>query len=108
MGEPGTAATMCEAFQATVARHPRQVALQPLGGAVTITWQEYAGRVKVGKLDVDSNGNTAMRYNIRGIPTLLLFKGGRVVEQKVGAVGKHEVQKMLDSHVDAVKQRDIA
>jgi len=45
MGEPGTAATMCEAFQATVARHPRQVALQPLGGAVTITWQEYAGRV---------------------------------------------------------------
>jgi thioredoxin 1 len=70
--------------------------------------QEYAGRVKVGKLDVDSNGNTAMRYNIRGIPTLLLFKGGRVVEQKVGAVGKSEVQKMLDSHVDSVKQRDIA
>jgi thioredoxin 1 len=70
--------------------------------------QEYAGRVKVGKLDVDSNGNTAMRYNIRGIPTLLLFKGGQVVEQKVGAVGKHEVQKMLDSHMDAVKQRDIA
>jgi thioredoxin 1 len=70
--------------------------------------QEYAGRVKVGKLDVDSNGNTAMRYNIRGIPTLLLFKGGRVVEQKVGAVGKSEVQKMLESHVEAVKQRDIA
>ena len=70
--------------------------------------QEYAGRVKVGKLDVDSNGNTAMRYNIRGIPTLLLFKDGRVVEQKVGAVGKHEVQKMLDSHVAALKQRDIA
>ena len=70
--------------------------------------QEYAGRVKVGKLDVDSNGNTAMRYNIRGIPTLLLFKGGRVVEQKVGAVGKSEVVKMLDSHVEAVKQRDIA
>ena len=65
--------------------------------------QEYAGRVKVGKLDVDSNGNTAMRYNIRGIPTLLLFKGGRVVEQKVGAVGKSEVQKMLDSHVAPVK-----
>jgi thioredoxin 1 len=60
---------------------------------------EYAGKVKVGKLDVDSNGNTAMRYNIRGIPTLLLFKDGQVVEQKVGAVGKTEVQKMLDSHV---------
>ncbi|MBZ5584528.1 MAG: thioredoxin [Acidobacteriia bacterium] len=65
--------------------------------------KEYAGKVKVGKLDVDANGNTAMRYNIRGIPTLLLFKGGRVVEQRVGAVGKSEVQKMLDSHVEALK-----
>jgi thioredoxin 1 len=62
---------------------------------------EYAGKVKVGKVDVDANGNTAMRYNIRGIPTLLLFKGGNVVEQRVGAVGKSEVQKMLDAHVDA-------
>ena len=60
---------------------------------------EYAGRVKVGKLDVDSDGATAMRYNVRGIPTLLLFKGGQVVEQQVGAIGKSAVQKMLDSHV---------
>ncbi len=65
---------------------------------------EYAGRVKVGKVDVDANGDTAMRYNVRGIPTLLLFKAGRVVEQRVGAVGKSEVQKMLDSHVAAVPQ----
>jgi thioredoxin 1 len=62
---------------------------------------EYAGKLKVGKLDVDSNGNTAMRYNIRGIPTLLLFKGGRVVDQRVGAVGKTEVQRMLANHVEA-------
>jgi len=60
---------------------------------------EYAGRAKVGKLDVDQNNGTAMRYNIRGIPTLLLFKGGRVVEQRVGAVGKSDVQKMLDAHL---------
>jgi thioredoxin 1 len=60
---------------------------------------EYAGKVKVGKLDVDANGNTAMRYNIRGIPTLLLFKGGQVVEQRVGALGKADVQKLLDAHV---------
>ena len=60
---------------------------------------EYAGKLKVGKIDVDSNGQTAMRYNIRGIPTLLLFKGGRVVEQKVGAVGKSEVVRMLSDHV---------
>jgi len=60
---------------------------------------DYAGRVKVGKLNVDQHGNTAMRYNIRGIPTLLLFKGGQVVEQRVGAVGKSDVQKMLDAHL---------
>lgn len=58
----------------------------------------YADRVKVGKVNVDENGGTAMRYNIRGIPTLLLFKGGQIVEQRVGAVGKSEVQKMLDTH----------
>ena len=57
------------------------------------------GRVKVGKLNVDENGATSMRYNVRGIPTLLLFKGGQVVEQKVGAVGKTDVQKMIDAHL---------
>jgi thioredoxin 1 len=60
---------------------------------------DYLGKAKIGKLDVDANGSTAMRYNVRGIPTLLLFKGGQVVEQRVGAVGKSEVQKMLDAHV---------
>jgi len=59
----------------------------------------YAGKVKIGKLDVDSNDKAATRYNIRGIPTLLLFKGGQVVEQKVGACGKSDVQKMLDAHL---------
>jgi len=58
----------------------------------------YAGRVKVGKLNVDDNGGTAMRYNIRGIPTLLLFKGGQVVDQRVGAVPKGELVKMLAPH----------
>jgi thioredoxin 1 len=62
---------------------------------------DYAGKAKIGKLDVDANGSTAMRYNVRGIPTLLLFKGGQVVEQRVGAIGKSEVQKMLDAHVGA-------
>lgn len=60
---------------------------------------EYAGSLKVGKLNVDDNGGTAMRYSIRGIPTLLLFKGGRVVDQRVGAVPKSEVVKMLTSHL---------
>ena len=71
---------------------------------IDIVAHDYAGKVKVGKLDVDSNGDTAMRYNIRGIPTLLLFKGGRVVEQRVGAIGKSEVQKMLDPHVKQFEQ----
>jgi thioredoxin 1 len=60
---------------------------------------EYAGKLKVGKLDVDENGGTAMRYRIQGIPTLLLFKGGQVVDQRVGAVGKPEVVKMLQPHL---------
>jgi thioredoxin 1 len=66
---------------------------------IDVVAREYAGKVKVGKVDVDANNNTAMRYNIRGIPTLLLFKDGRVVEQRVGAVGKSEVVKMLDAHL---------
>ena len=66
---------------------------------------DYLGRVKVGKLNVDENGATGMRYNIRGIPTLLLFKGGQVVEQKVGAVGKVEVQKMVEAHLGAAAQK---
>jgi thioredoxin 1 len=66
---------------------------------IDLVANEFAGKLKVGKLDVDNNGDTAMRYNIRGIPTLLLFKGGHVVEQRVGAVGKSEVLKMLDAHL---------
>jgi len=60
---------------------------------------EYNGKVKVGKLNVDHNNGTAMRYQVRGIPTLLLFKGGKVVEQMVGARSKADVQKVLDVHV---------
>jgi thioredoxin 1 len=60
---------------------------------------DYQGRVKVGKLNVDENGGTAMRYNIRGIPTMLVFKGGQVVAQKVGAVGKTDVAALLDSQL---------
>jgi thioredoxin 1 len=66
----------------------------------------YVGRAKVGKLNVDDNGATGMRYNVRGIPTLLVFKGGKVVEQKVGAVAKADVQKLLDAHVGAEVKSD--
>jgi len=60
---------------------------------------EFSGKLKVGKLNVDDNNGTAMRYNVRGIPTLLLFKGGQVVEQRVGAVSKSDLVKMVESHV---------
>jgi thioredoxin 1 len=58
---------------------------------------EYAGKLKVGKVNVDEHSSIAARYNVRGIPTLLLFKGGKVVDQRVGAVGKNELAKMFDS-----------
>ena len=70
-----------------------------MGPTVDQVAVDYAGKVKVGKVDVDSNQQVAARYGIRGIPTLLLFKGGKVVDQKVGAIGKPEFQKMLDPHV---------
>ncbi len=60
---------------------------------------DYVGKVKVGKLDVDSNPQSASRYQVRGIPTLLLFKGGQVVEQLVGAVPKDRVVEALNGHI---------
>lgn len=51
---------------------------------------EYAGKVKVVKLNVDENTETAPKYNVRGIPTLLIVKGGEVVATKVGAVSKSQ------------------
>ncbi len=70
-----------------------------MGPTIDTLATDYAGRVKVGKVDVDANINTAGRYQIRGIPTLLLFKGGKVVDQKVGAIPKSEVETMLKAHV---------
>ncbi|MBL0176110.1 MAG: thioredoxin [Ignavibacteria bacterium] len=55
---------------------------------------EYAGKAKIGKLDVDNNPNVAMEYGIRSIPTLLVFDKGKVVDRIVGAVPK---QKILDA-----------
>src|SRR5215467_1109561 len=62
----------------------------------------YRGRVRVGKMDVDKNIATPQRYGVRGIPTLLIFKGGQVREQIVGYVPKETIQKMLDKHANVV------
>lgn len=60
---------------------------------------EYQGRVKVGKLNVDENPQSASQFGIRGIPTLLLFNKGQPVEQIIGAVPKSQIKTKLDAHV---------
>jgi thioredoxin 1 len=57
---------------------------------------EYAGKVKVTKLDIDDSPATAQRYQIRGVPTLYLFKGGEVVAQQVGAVPKSAILQLIE------------
>jgi thioredoxin 1 len=57
---------------------------------------DYAGKVKVGKVNVDFNNQVAMQYGIRGIPALLVFKGGAVANQIVGAVPKNDITQILD------------
>lgn len=59
----------------------------------------YSGKVKVAKMDVDSSPVTPQRYGVRGIPTLLIFKGGQVQEQIVGYVQRSVIEKALDKHV---------
>jgi thioredoxin 1 len=60
---------------------------------------DYDGRVLVGKLNVDDNPGIAGRFSIRGIPTLLLFKGGQIVEQVVGLADKDSLKKLIEKHV---------
>jgi thioredoxin 1 len=57
----------------------------------------YAGKVKVCKVDVDANTDTPAKFGIRGIPTLLMFKGGEIVGQKVGALSKTQLTAFVDT-----------
>ncbi len=56
---------------------------------------QFSGSVKVGKLDIDENPSTAEKYRIRGVPTVILFKGGQVVDQVVGLVAKTKLETMI-------------
>ncbi len=67
--------------------------------AVEAIAKDYAGRAKVGKVNVDENMSTSSKYNIRGIPALLVFKGGEMRDQIVGASSKENIQAMLDRHM---------
>lgn len=70
-----------------------------LGPIVDEVATQYLGKLKVMKMDVDSNSATPMRYGIRGIPALLLFKGGKVAEQIVGYVPKETIDKAVQKLV---------
>ena len=61
--------------------------------------EEYNGKVKVGKLNVDDNPNVSAKYSIRGIPTLLFFKEGKVVNQLVGVQSKAAIKKVFDENI---------
>lgn len=61
---------------------------------------EYEGKLKIGKVDVDNHQKIAMQYGIRSIPTLLMFKGGKVVEQIIGAAPKKTLVEKLSKHLN--------
>jgi thioredoxin 1 len=71
-------------------------AMEPAIDAVAA---DYVGKVAVGKLNVDDNPHVTMRYMVRGIPTVMLFKGGQIVDQVVGLVDKGTLKQMLDRHI---------
>jgi thioredoxin 1 len=60
---------------------------------------EYQGKVKVGKLDVDNNPQVSMQYGIRSIPTLLIFRDGKIADQIIGAVPKQAIMQKLDAQL---------
>ncbi|MGO0122992.1 thioredoxin [Desulfothermobacter acidiphilus] len=69
---------------------------QSMAPVVEEVAQEYAGRLKVAKLNVDQNMSLAQRYGIRGIPTLLFFRGGKVIAQEVGYTPKESLVSMVN------------
>ena len=71
-------------------------AIAPILGEIA---EEYAGRLKIAKLNIDENPSTPPKYGIRGIPTLMLFKEGNVEATKVGALSKSQLSAFLDSNI---------
>jgi thioredoxin 1 len=70
-----------------------------LSPTVEAVANENAGKLKVVKMNVDENINSAGKFNIRSIPTLLVFKGGQVADQIVGAVPKEQIDKVIGRHI---------
>lgn len=74
-----------------------------LGPVVDEVAAAYQGKVRVGKMNVDTSPITPQRYGVRGIPTLLIFKNGQVQEQIVGYVGRDVIEKALNKQVNVVE-----
>ena len=71
-----------------------------VGPAVEAVAAAYKGRVKVGKLNVDENPAVAQAFGVRSIPTLLVFKGGKVADQQIGAVPQPRIAEMLEKQLE--------
>jgi len=67
-----------------------------IGPSIDQLADEYKGRAKVGKIDVDKNRNLAMKFNVQSIPMVIVLKGGQVVAKTAGAKGKADFAKMID------------
>ncbi|MFN7914206.1 MAG: thioredoxin [Vicinamibacterales bacterium] len=70
-----------------------------LGPTIDQLAAEYDGKVTIGKLNVDENPNTAIKFQIRGIPAVMLFKGGQIVDSVIGLAPKEEFKKVIDKHI---------
>jgi thioredoxin len=70
-----------------------------LGPTIDQLAGEYAGKLTIGKLNVDDNPDTTIKFQIRGIPAVLLFKGGQVIDQVIGAAPKEEFKRVIDRHI---------
>ena len=70
-----------------------------IGPSVEAVAEDYDGKAGVFKMNVDENMNVPQRYGVRGIPTLIVFKGGEEVERIVGAVSKEAIAQAIDKHI---------
>jgi thioredoxin 1 len=68
--------------------------------AVEALAEEFDARARIGKLNVDENAATSEKYEIRGIPTLILFKGGELKEKRVGVISKENLARLVERHLE--------